>query len=287
MERDASRWPLAYEGVGLSEHLARVAVLAAVLFEEDLRVLSRRTGLSELDAVLVSSALLHDTGKALRYYYSRWRSGRGEGGGLKFPFHEVVSALVVYFSARGADANTLERLTLVSKIVARHHAAMHCRHPKDIAESRPGSGPCSDRLKELEDVLARAGDSESIEHMRRALSDALGMLESHLEHRGELVEKVSTLVEPVVSKLSTAAQIVESEREHVRRVLADLEKSIPPVLSLSGMLIVADNLAAGLCEPRDPSSLPVYTVYWRSELKRRILESRGVLEELCPRLLQE
>lgn len=287
MGQSSSTWPLAYEGVLLEEHLARTARLALVLFEEDLGVLEKRAGhLLELEPedlknALLLSALLHDVGKASRYYLEAYCMKEGK---CRFVMHEIVSAGIALNAARRArDTKTVRMLSIVAKTVARHHAAMECRHPRDLLE-RLGRRECTDRLRILRDAITRLDASDiraavekplrELEHLEHAVSielleDAVGYLKSQA-NGGAGIQFVSSLVRELAMKPPGR----------------DGEAESALVASLSGMLMVADNLVAGFCEKRSGDA-PAYSEHWRWELWRRIKRDESGVNEFCQSLLEE
>lgn len=290
MGQSSSKWPLAYKDVNkdvpLEEHLARTARLALVLFEEDLGVLGKRVGrLLELEPedlknALLLSALLHDVGKASRYYLEAYCEERG----CKFVAHEIVSAVIVLNAARRAgDSKAVRLLSIVAKTVARHHAAMECRHPRDLLE-RFGQRECTDRLRILRDAIAKLDAND----IRAAVEKPLREF-GHLEHVVS-IELLEDAVGYIKSQASGEAgiQFVSS----LARELAlkppgrDGEAESALVASLSGMLMVADNLVAGFCEKRSGDA-PAYSEHWRWELWRRIERGESGVREFCQSLLEE
>lgn len=256
-------WPVAYPGVPLAKHLTLVARASQSLFTEDLTVLRRRYSVIDLEAVLTGAALLHDVGKASYYYKEKMKSP----GRISFYLHEAVWSLVVYSVARRAidetrDERTFNYLDLVARVIARHHAAMECRHPIDLVRH------CRKEVYILREVL-KGLDADTVAGLLAGLDGVASGLGVPAAAWGLLKDR------DLLKEASNMA-VKYAERDIVS--LASTTSSPPPVGPIVGMLIVADVMVASFleCRTSDDRMAPAYALHWRSELAGRLPRLGGI-----------
>lgn len=261
-----AEWPLAYHNVRLADHLNCVAKLAIHLFERELRVLERRVGKGNLRDILYLAAVTHDIGKASRYYIEEF----SRGGRLTFPYHEVVGALIIkatswkLLKVNREEVEDLARvLDITAKIVSRHHAAMTGRHPRDLTYPplrESTIGRVRGMLKSIRVDEMRALIEELINGAPGGLPMAVRALEELRDRLEDVMREIMGSEGVIWSDLSELAKLNLDRKEHV---------IIP---SLTGMLMVADNLVANV-ERRESSDgmTPLYTMFWERELSKRLM----------------
>lgn len=266
--------PLAYKGVPLKSHHARVAALVSRLFERMLKArtpvaleLDRYTGLEgTLYHTAVLSGLLHDIGKASRHY-------RREG---PYPYHELLSGIIIHRGARAAIKRGWDGLAcilgLASWAVSRHHVAMTGRHPRDGAVRREGiivlikalgmMDP-GDLSNSIPGTLKMGGAKRILDLLRSQLPptpDVRGAVSDGLRGISDYDEKGSS---PIVCGLTRSYWVTAVEL-------------------VTGPLIVSDILAARF-EGRDTDegAMPAYARSWLAELR-----AHDVIKTLEPRVLE-
>ncbi|MEM1847030.1 MAG: CRISPR-associated endonuclease Cas3'' [Acidilobaceae archaeon] len=280
-------WPLAYaEGspedhqvVSLSDHLSNTAKMAFCLFDNDLEVLSKRARVDKktLTKTLVLSAGLHDIGKASRYYLEKWFENRR----LTFPYHEFLSALILYeLYQRYVDESKRERelaclFRTSAKIVSRHHSSMLNRHPSNHADMNLING--------VRDATQKITSSDVMKALEQLLCN-MQLLCNIWIVKDEL-DIIMTRVEDVISQLN---KMENNDIKSIVMTIADLRSDpgdvcgnmneLVVVRTITGFLIIADNIVASY-ERRstDDSPMPAYIGSWIRELERRL--------ECCSRLL--
>ncbi|MEM2288097.1 MAG: HD domain-containing protein [Sulfolobales archaeon] len=260
-------WPLAYVGVPLGKHLVITARISIKLFDDDLRVLNKRFGRAVpehlgVKELLAGAALLHDVGKASDYYRNVIKNTKR----VSFYMHEIAWPLVLlslaYVSLDSDPKNELvfKYLELVAGIISRHHASMKCRHPVDLVRDR---NYCSKRLHVVREVI-RGFDIDTVIGLLNELREAedFGIPDrvwKALLDRGLLKEAIERSPQNIDHDIQS---LVPTNHD---------DESLPMIISLTGLLIVADTLAASFLEKResDDGVAPAYALHWRNELWRR------------------
>jgi len=297
-----SMWPVAYaevscssnlHAVTLEEHLVSTAQLIVELFSERLNYLERRYKSAEhcigsLREMAYLTGLLHDLGKASVYYMNNFiaktvggprRSEHQEKcreNKLQFVYHEYVAPLIIIhtlhneLSSHARDRSEIYAMIntyyTISRVIARHHAAMTERHPMELMNLMTGFGRTGNVLTE---VLKGLCEKES------NVDDLLRVLKKNCMSRF-----CSEFLEKILSNLSAACTNPSSAMVHLKVLKAfDLKScsgineydSYRIVSTLAGFLIVADNMVASYCENRvsDDESTPAYVEIWRRELKAK------------------
>ena len=282
--------PLAYHGVPLAEHLARVALAADRLMAWRLRAktsyrlaFDRAAGIEDgLYRATMLAAALHDLGKASSIYQRR--------GGKSFWLHEHVGGLLLAEASKEAaeaDRGRAALLWLAAMAVSRHHSAMEGRHPRSLSSAamRAGGSPRELRwigkaVQELDPgVVSRLASRLGLDWLLGDLEAGLERLRARSGSPERLASLLKSLAEPKPpgwlgpGVLPGAAQAL--------------------VNTASGSVIVADIIVAD-SERRssDEGASPVYVRYWVEELsaqgtlqRLRMLEQRGELLAEARRLL--
>lgn len=257
-----AEWPLAYPGVPLARHLASVAKASRELFKEDLEVLSRRLrgrypSSFDLGVLLAGAALLHDVGKASEHYREQAKAS----GRISFYMHETAWSLVLYSVARRVlddrqDVGVFEYLDFTARVIARHHAAMECRHPVDLVRR------CHERLSIVRRVVEKLDEG--------IVAGLLGELKCVASDLGVPRAVWSILLDESLLRQAKGEAVRCAERDIT--LLASMREDFVAVASLSGMLIVADVVVASFFEGRasDDRAAPAYALHWRGELAGRL-----------------
>ncbi|MEM1612416.1 MAG: CRISPR-associated endonuclease Cas3'' [Desulfurococcaceae archaeon] len=310
-----SMWPVAYaevscssnlHAVTLEEHLVSTAQLIVELFSERLNYLERRYKSAEhcigsLREMAYLTGLLHDLGKASVYYMNKFiaktvggprRSEHQEKcreNKLQFVYHEYVAPLIIIhtlhneLSSHARDRSGIYAMIntyyTISRVIARHHAAMTERHPMELMNLMTGFGRTGNVLTE---VLKGLCEKES------NVDDLLRVLKKNCMSRF-----CSEFLEKILSNLSAACTNPSSAMVHLKVLKAfNLEScdvineydSYRITSTLAGFLIVADNLVSSYCEKRvsDDETTPAYVEIWKRELRAKLgkLENR-ILAERC------
>ncbi len=256
-------WPCSFvddrgECMGLREHSVRVAYSIAKLLGPrlSLRRLAAGTvlgGISSVSPLLglgVLAGLTHDLGKSSSHYR--------EKGGRAYPMHEHVSALALHMAARKAGDKGLivlsEFLNLAAATVARHHAAMECRHPDDL-----GWDKCSRRIYTI--VKASKGLEPGDAVRGSAVDLAPIWLRRYLQ---ESISASSQLKSGMINSILAHSQtpcIVEGRGCY----RTSGTRALRIVQTVAGALIVADILVAW-SERGDLSEGKPYARSWMNEL---------------------
>ncbi|MFN3805378.1 MAG: CRISPR-associated endonuclease Cas3'' [Pyrobaculum sp.] len=247
-----SDWPLAAERVNLQSHLSKVAELSICLFEGELDILARKTGWGDVRTAMWLSGYFHDVGKASRYYKERWE----EGGRLSFPYHEYLSAIMLMELSNTDDDRLMCIYKTSAKVVARHHTAMAGRHPSML-------------YGQLAEVIKKALEGLEVEDVAKVLQGVghVGNMAQDIRQRmGDVIREAKGMEVGEITGIVEDLAIL-NERVEVCGGLNELLT----VRTLTGLLIIADNLAAGV-EGRNPEDQPVplYTRYWARELRPRL-----------------
>ncbi|MCX8196630.1 MAG: CRISPR-associated endonuclease Cas3'' [Acidilobaceae archaeon] len=287
-------WPVAYDDgrvrVPLADHLTTVALCAMELFPHELSVLERRLSFPAGRALLLAAAL-HDLGKASRKY-----DRRGSSGKISFMYHELASAYILYRSAVQESQEERRVFWIAAKVISRHHAAMDDRHPVDIRDMIGSLPDVIDKVSntigclrpgEAENVVSEVMDklqkrSSQLAYLRNEIGSALQDLKVV---RGQL----SRIIKPFIMReemcYQDAGKHGKEELRRDSRLHRDVWQFIdnlarvrdrangrnyyPIIASLSGALIVADNLVAHY-ERRtsDDEASENYMRHWQHELRR-------------------
>lgn len=266
-----NKWPLAYYNVRLGDHLNCVAWLAVNLFNKELEVLERRVSESNLRDLLYLAGVTHDIGKASRFYEEKFNETKR----LTFPYHEIVGALILHATSWKISWDRGGRvLSIAAKIVSRHHAAMTGRHPRDLVQSK--STYMVDHvlnvLREIRvDDMSTLVD-ELLSRTPRSLSIARIALE-------ELKNKLESVVKEITSGRSR--NVVQRDIESLATLDSGESKEYILVASLTGMLMVADNLVANLERRKSSDGMtPLYIMSWSRELSGRLRKLE--VSNACP-----
>ncbi|MDM7275197.1 MAG: CRISPR-associated endonuclease Cas3'' [Thermoprotei archaeon] len=251
-------WPLAYVNVDLADHLVKTTLLARCLFDNDIKAAARRANIDRevLDKILTISALLHDLGKASRYYLDRWRT-KGE---LTFPYHEIISALFLFQASREARNEPMKACTFMTaaKIVSRHHVAMRGRHPRDYSVG-------DKRMKDLSRIVDGLDANDVISVLDKLLSQpATKIVDQELKFlKSNAQQLLHNLKLNMPQKISSLADL----RKNPGYACGNMNELIV-VRVCTGFLIVADNIVASY-EGRDAEDYPtrVHVENWKKELK--------------------
>jgi CRISPR-associated endonuclease Cas3-HD len=245
------KWPLAYKDEGVEEplldHLLVTACLTRCLFKDRAVVLVKRANVIDVDLVdhaLYLLGFLHDIGK-MSYYYRRHHCREGR---ISFPFHEYVSALLVY---RAGDRlmNVDERLgmllKIVAKAIARHHAAMVERDLTSVLGDERAAKIIGGAIKDLDlDLLKGLVAQGLVGEFPRYLASSI------VDAHEDLVK-------------ASIPQQLENLRGARDRWL---------VAGLAGFLIVADNIVASKIRGSTDGHTPLYIKMWVEELGGRVEE---------------
>ncbi len=278
----------------LREHNWRVARALQLLFNNQLEAMTpwnrvlRRAGLSTAEAG-VAAALLHDLGKASKYYQEKL----GEGYG--FRYHEHVSAYTLLAAAKllekRGDRLSAATLLLAAGAVARHHAAMKGRHVLELTSSpwavrsRATVKACSTIAEAVRGLRgAEPGEVTVLKALplaaRTAIEEALRKGPSYVLGSEPCSELSKLLIGPgdgsgigwAIATLAT--RILGAGREE-KRLLARAASAA--IYTVTGALIVADILVAGLERRREDDPAPLYAKSWAQELDGQAM---AVLREI-------
>lgn len=303
-------WPVAYaevscsklQAVNLKEHLVSTARLVIELFSERLDYLEQRYKDAEqcigsIKDIAYLAGLLHDLGKASVYYLntfikktagSSYRSRPLEEcqeSKLQFTYHEYIAPIIIIYALRNElsshamDSSEARRMKnayyTISRIIVRHHAAMAGRHPAELLSSGKGPGKHSKVL----DVLRGLCNKESkIEDLLRELK---GVCTSGFCI--ELLEKIRRNLGAVCKDPKSAVVEINAVKAFELMDYCGISEydSYRIVSTISGFLIVADNMAASYCENRasDDESTPAYIEIWGRELKNKLSKLKELKDE--------
>ena len=252
------KWPLAYKDEGVEEplldHLLATACLTRCLFKDRAVVLVKRANV--IDVALVEHALyllgfLHDVGK-MSYYYKEHHCREGR---VSFPFHEYVSALLVYRAGdrlMDVDERLGGLLKIVAKAIARHHAAMVGRDLASVLGSERAE-------RDIRDIRSAVNRLES-KLLRELVTQGLvGGLPRDLANL--LANLIVNAYEDLI-KANIPQQLQNLKGAHDRWLVA----------GLAGFLIVADNIAANKVRGSTDGHTPLYIKMWMGELGGRVEE---------------
>ncbi|MEM2224386.1 MAG: CRISPR-associated endonuclease Cas3'' [Acidilobaceae archaeon] len=273
-------WPLAYaevtsEGrrliISLGDHLSNTTELALCMFNNDLRVLSKRASVGEdmLTKILALSTGLHDIGKASRYYCKR----QDASGKLTFPYHEFLSALFLYILSWLSLGVSDSRLACIfrtsAKIVSRHHSSMPKRHPSNYTDEN--------LIRIVRDAVQEVEGSD--------IMRALQPLSHNTQIRSEL-KIINSKINDIIPRLKNMrASEIGSVIENIAKLssnprdMCDAMNELVVVRAITGFLIIADNIVASR-ERRGTSDspIPAYIGSWNRELERRLRGCNWVFE---------
>ena len=210
------------------------------------------------------AGLLHDVGKASRYYQEARRA-------RSFPGHELVSAAIAWLAHRSMLARSrglAVLLALAGWAAARHHSAMEGRHPREYSQSY---GARSHAFQEA---------------LRAAAALEPATVESVVREAYRPLEPLAPLLSAAAGELrSNRALLGQAAQWAASRSAANLlrgaswEDWLVLVESVTGALIIGDILVAG--EERrgggDESGWPAYAAAWLRELglHRDVREALG------------
>jgi len=245
------KWPLAYKDKDLEEplldHLLATACLTRCLFKDRAVVLVKRANVIDVDLVdhaLYLLGFLHDIGK-MSYYYRRHHCREGR---ISFPFHEYVSALLVYMAHNRlmmVDERLSNLLKIVAKAIARHHTAMVERDLMSVQEDKRAKEIIKDAIKELDPSLLK----ELV---------AQGLAGGFPQYLAELiVDAHEDLIKANIS-------------QQLRNLIGTNDRWL--VAGLAGFLIVADNITASKARGSTDGHTPLYIKMWMEELGGRVEE---------------
>ncbi|AFL66904.1 CRISPR-associated endonuclease Cas3'' [Desulfurococcus amylolyticus] len=263
---DISEWPLAYYEVkagnvvkvSLQKHLVSTSRIALSVFGGRIKALDYLVSSSRMlsryvesiRGVVEATALLHDIGKASKFYCRGVKQDK-----VSFELHEYIPAvLLADIAVNSSDEQVKAVLKLAARAISRHHTPIRNRHPSFLPE-----------------------DKGKIDRLVKALK-------VFLDDRDEVSGMLSEL-EKLCSTGELCSFIVGGLRDHISRINSDriieikfntLESTTNSdedftdykiLVGLTGMLMVADNIAAN-CEGRvsDDKHTPSYVTYWLREL---------------------
>ncbi len=253
------KWPLSYVNIDLADHLIKTTLIARCLFDNDIRVVARRANIDRdtLDKILTVSALLHDIGKASRYYLDKWK----KEGKLAFPYHEIISALFLFQASHEALNQPTKSCTFMTaaQIVSRHHVAMKGRHPKDYSLK-------DKRIEDLAEIAEKLDASDIAELLDKLSSQpTMKTINEELEFLKHNLQRIlSNLKHNIPQKISS---LTELKKENHSYICGNMNQLIV-VRVCTGFLIIADNIVANH-ERRNTEDYPTkaYIESWKKELK--------------------
>jgi CRISPR-associated endonuclease Cas3-HD len=237
----------------LIDHLMDTSEKMASIFSDRLTVIEHRTRESyrwnngELIEFAKAVGLLHDIGKASKHYHKEFIKKKSES--LTFYNHELISAFLILKSIEDEeDSSIRKRGKLMARIVARHHSAMENRHPLRAKCNREVVKSAMNLMNEsfINQVLKKCEEYELCSALSKKGFPKLQENEDLCRDRmGDL-------------KIVTDANALEERADDF--ILVN---------SLTGMLMVADNLVA-IEKRRSGSttdlSTPLYIRHWQMEL---------------------
>jgi CRISPR/Cas system-associated endonuclease Cas3-HD len=181
----------------------------------------------------------------MSYYYRRHHCREGR---ISFPFHEYVSALLVYMARNRllmADERLGNLLKIVAKAIARHHTAMVERDLMSVQEDKRAKEIIKDAIKELDPSLLK----ELV---------AQGLV-------GEFPQDLADLI------ADAHRDLVEANiSQQLRNLIGTSDRWL--VAGLAGFLIVADNIVASKIRGSTDGHTPLYIKMWVEELGGRVEE---------------
>jgi len=282
-------WPVAYPGVPLQRHLCCVAEALRVYMAR--RLVARVPAVawfeghtwrgSVLDAGLLAAAL-HDVGKASRYYE----------GKRSFYLHEAVSAVFavgLYRWLVGAGSRAAPVALLAAMAVARHHAAMRGRLPRELAGN----------TKSLTIIAEALGAFEAGDMVSAGIHDLLGetvlavLVGEYVDLARQAPVARARVVGERLRQLAAPRELASAMGGEVSGEYAGALVSM-----VTGALIVADVLVAGVegredegrrsgvrgDEAGDESGAPAYARHWAEELGAGDLRERLTCWRGCGRV---
>lgn len=282
IEEIRRKWPLAYakcngillKAIPLREHLELTASLSTCLFRERFRVLRsilsgeliKLRDIIDLEELVYTIGLLHDLGKASTRYYEVFakhvKSSRSTIE-LRFYGHEHITSCLIEMAIlfEREDEMFIAACDLLSKVISRHHSAMEERHPLSFSPrfnfTEIVSGMCnSSVISFIERELLTTCNKKSYNLCTRVLRALTRYIENKWLCEQTTWFKCKRGIQGFsISGLSTSL----SERS-----LRDVYRLVS---TLTGMLIIADNLVADYEErSSDEGSSRLYVVHWKREL---------------------
>lgn len=274
------KWPLAYADpindiyIDLESHLDKTAELIKYVFSDRLKYLSRVSHEQlnfniSIDDLAYLAGLLHDLGKASPYYIEKY-----SGGVLSFYLHEYIGALLLLDVAyREMDREIYQRVEnekntyayyILARVIARHHVANSERTPLRMLQKqhndlmRAFAYICEDAIHILLDRLGNRCYSSFcknvIKHMKEDLEEKCKRKGKYLD-----IDFITHI------KALAGFDLAGYNEDHVI-------DSYKITVTLSGLLIVADNLTASFCENRssDEKATPLYVNHWKGEIYHKL-----------------
>jgi len=194
--------------------------------------------------------LYHDLGKSSKYYIGTCDCEKSRCYST-YRLHEMVSAILMmrvleapFYKYKGAYER---RAKLLAMVVARHHAAMHTRHPRRIINEKS-------ELKLISDAINRI----NAEVINNILKDRRCSKYWFCKETGDLIKR-SIEEKTKIDNLKALMNLGSFKgHSYIDYIL---------VSSLTGLLIVVDNIVAWRerSGESDPSKRP-YIGYWIREL---------------------
>ncbi len=271
---DISDWPLAYYEVKtgnvvkvpLQKHLVSTSRIALSVFGGRIKALdylissSRMLSkyMESIRGVVEATALLHDIGKASKFYCRGVKQGK-----VSFELHEYIPAVLLADIAVGSsDEQVKAVLKLVAGAISRHHTPIRNRHPSYLPEDKGKINKLAEALKvfldDRDEVSGMLSELEKLCSTGELCSFIVGSLRDHISRINS--DRIIEIIKIVKSGMlfNTLKSTTSSDGDFTGYKI---------LVGLTGMLMVADNIAAN-CEGRvsDDKHTPSYVIYWLREL---------------------
>ncbi|MEM0378812.1 MAG: CRISPR-associated endonuclease Cas3'' [Thermosphaera sp.] len=267
------RWPVAYAELRgsqpiispLKEHSLNTGKILAGLFKRQLKIVENRTRSFynwERDETLKFAeimGLLHDIGKSSNYYKSSFLNNSFNAGQVKvsFPYHEFAAGmLIAVLLVENSNEYTKRKARLLMQAILRHHAAMKDRLTENLL--------CNDIIKVTVGV-----EKKILEEFLKECADHPLCAVKLDDYPGRIMKRQSYCREGLLK--CSSQQIEEGGQAY----------EMFAVKVLTGLLVVADNLAAACERGAFPYNLSSYVRDWLKELRIDIGEVRADDPNIC------